>query len=95
MAITEQGSINVSDLSTETNQDILISLLDNYAVRVAVDSGVPTTTYLGQATTGSAEGSAVWQIKKIDEASGTSITWADSNTNFDNIWTNRQALTYG
>lgn len=51
-------------------------------------------TYVGKAAIGSSSASALWQIKKIDETSGTVITWADGNSNFDNIWDNRASLTY-
>lgn len=53
-----------------------------------------TTTYVACAPTGSAQSSAVWQAKKIDESSGTVITWADGNSDFDNIATDLTALTY-
>jgi len=59
-----------------------------------VDS-VGTTTYLGYADAGSLTSASVWAIKKIDEITNdVSITWADGNTNFDNIWDNRLTLTY-
>jgi hypothetical protein len=52
-------------------------------------------TYVAKAQVGSAQASAVWQCQKIDETSGTVITWADSNANFDNVATDLTALTYG
>lgn len=58
------------------------------------DTTTTDVTYVGVASPGSAEGSAVWKIKKIDETTGLSITWADGNSNADNIWTNRASLTY-
>ena len=62
-----------------------------YAVKITVSG---TTTYVGKAAAGSAQASAVWQCQKIDESSGMVITWADSNTNFDNVATDLTALTY-
>lgn len=59
-----------------------------------VDS-VGTTTYLGYADAGSLTSASVWAIKRIIETGNdVSITWADGNTDFDNIWDNRLALTY-
>jgi hypothetical protein len=52
-------------------------------------------TYVAKAPYGSAESSAVWQVLKIDETSDTVLTWADSNTNYDNIATDLTVLTYG
>jgi len=67
----------------------------SYAVQFAENSGDSDIEYYGQAVIGSATSSAVWQIKKIDNTTGVVITWADSNSDFDNIYDNREALTYG
>jgi len=61
------------------------------AVKVTVSGSV---TYVGVAAPGSAQSSAVWQCKKVDETTGTVVTWADSNANFDNVATDLTALTY-
>ena len=50
-------------------------------------------TYLGKAVTSTLNSAAIWQIQKIDQTSGTVITWAD-NGKFTQIWDNRVALTY-
>lgn len=63
-----------------------------YAVRL--DSPSLTITYIGEAAIGSLSSSASWRIKKLDESAGVSITWADGNSSFDNIWDNRASLTY-
>jgi hypothetical protein len=58
--------------------------------------GYPRTSYVGTAKPGSIEGAAVWAIKKLVETSGGDITltWADGNSNEDNIWSNRASLSY-
>lgn len=61
------------------------------AMKVTTSGSV---TYLALAKPGTAESSALWQARKIDSSSGTVITWADGNTNFDNIATDLTALTY-
>lgn len=61
------------------------------------DVSTSGVTYLGRATIGSSTSSAIWQIQKIDESGTpitTVITWADGNSNFDNVWSNRTSLTY-
>ena len=63
-----------------------------YATRI--DEASATVTYIGNAATGTATSAATWQVKKIDDSSGTVITWADGNANFDNIFDNRAALSY-
>ncbi len=55
---------------------------------------VGSVTYVGVAVVGSLASDNVWQIKKIDETSGVVITWADGNSDFDNVWDNRASLTY-
>lgn len=54
--------------------------------------------YIGEALAGSATSSAVWRIKKLTYDSNgqiTSLIWADSDTNFDNVWDNYDSLDYG
>jgi len=69
------------------------ALATNYATQLDEDG---TTTYVGKAVIGSAVGDAVWQIKKIDESGSPEmiITWCDGNDSFDNVWSNRAALSY-
>lgn len=62
-----------------------------YATKITVSGSV---TYVAKAAVGSAQGSAVWQVQKIDETTGTVITWADGNAEFDNVATDLTALTY-
>lgn len=66
-------------LTTSTSQ-IYKTLLDDYTTT--------NVTYVGKAAIGSATSSAVWQIQKIDETTGMSITWADS-AGFTQVWDNR------
>lgn len=49
-----------------------------------------SVTYIGEAALGTAESSAGWRIKKIDETSGVAITW--SGTGFDVKWTERATV---
>lgn len=49
--------------------------------------------YLGEAAPSSAEGSAVWRIQRITTSTG-KIEYADGNSEFDNVWSNRASLSY-
>jgi len=65
---------------------------DLYIIIDDVGAGV---SYSGKAEVGSLTSAVVWQIKKIVESGDDiTITIADGNINFDNIWDNRAALTY-
>lgn len=65
-----------------------------YALRL--DDAGSGVTYVGEAVVGTATSAASWRIKRITEASGDlTIEWADSDSNFDNVWDNRASLTYG
>lgn len=81
------------DANTDTLNPAGASDLD-YATRID-DTSTASVTYIGKAPIGSGAASAVWQIQKLDETSGLIKTWADSNANFDNIWSDRLGLTYG
>lgn len=50
--------------------------------------------YVAVAPPGTLQSEAKWQVQKIDTSSGTVITWADGNANFDNVATDLTALTY-
>jgi len=53
--------------------------------------------FVGRADIASITSAAVWQIVKIAyDVSGNplSITWADGDDEFDNIWDNRTGLSY-
>ena len=67
------------------------SIADSLATKVTVSGSV---TYIGISAPGTAQDTAKWQCKKIDETSGTVITWADGDANFDNVATDLTALTY-
>lgn len=58
------------------------------------------TLYIGDALPGTVESSATWSIKRIvftEDVGGNTdsvTTWADGNSNRDNIWDDRLSLTY-
>lgn len=78
----------------EAGKPTVVTKSNDLALQVATDSGDSNVTYVGKAAMGSATSAASWQIKKIDETSGTVITWADGNASFDNIFDNRESLSY-
>lgn len=56
----------------------------------------PTISYVGKAVPGTATSSALWQIKRIIAAANdVTIEFAGSDDKFDNIFDDRESLTYG
>ena len=84
---TDIRAIVNSDGSINNTQVVVV-----YGTRI--DEATSTVTYIGKATPGTATSVSLWQIQKIDTTTGTVITWADGNGDFDNIWDNRATLTY-
>lgn len=82
--IDADGNLKVTGGSSATS---------NYAVKID-DTTTDNVTYLGKASIGSITSDAVWQIQKIDESAGTTITWADGDASFDNVWDSFSSLTY-
>lgn len=78
------STIDTSLNSIETASDT------DYSFAFAEDA---TYTWLGWAVPGSVEGAAVWKVARITNATNRKL-WADGNKNFDNIWTNYNALIY-
>jgi hypothetical protein len=64
-------------------------LSDSMNYKVVSDGAV---TYVGCAAPGTAQATAKWQVFKIDTSSGTVLTYADDNSNFDNTVTDMSAL---
>jgi len=80
---------NVSGLSTEG----LFALRIQYGTLGDANN---KEEYIGIAPAGSLEGSAVWMIKKLSySAIGViSVTFADGDALFNNVWTNPENRTY-
>lgn len=67
------------------------AVAQSLAMKITVSGDI---TYIAQAAPGTAESEAKWQVKKIDASAGVVFTWADGNSNFDNVATDLTALTY-
>ena len=61
--------------------------------KITVSGGI---TYIAQAAPGTSQATALWRVKKVDAsvAGTTTITWADGNSNFDNLATDLTSLSY-
>lgn len=64
------------------------------ALATRVDEASATLTYVGAAAPGTAAAAAAWQVKRIDTSAGTVILYADGDSLFDNVWTDRATLSY-
>lgn len=63
----------------------------NYSLKETV---VGTIIYLARALPGSSQSNPVWQAMKVDGTTGIVVTWADGNSNFDNVATDLTTLSY-
>jgi hypothetical protein len=64
----------------------------NVTTRWAVKSDDSTLTYVGTAIPGSLTSASVWQISRVDDT-GNEL-WADGDTLFNNIFEDRESLSY-
>lgn len=86
-------SVSVIPLA-DVNAFVVATASAGFSIRL--DEVSSSVTYVGRAAIGSSEAAAVWSIMKIGvSGTVTSITYADSDLEFDNIWANRASLTYG
>jgi hypothetical protein len=103
--VSVTGPDSLENLGAEFRQTTVSVAGDKVALDVAtsatplatvVDEASATVTYVGKAAIGSSQASAVWQIAKITESGTTvtTVTWADGNSSFDNVWTARAGLSY-
>lgn len=64
-------------------------------MKTLVDEADASTTYVGEAATGTALGAASWRIKRLTQSGTVLLTeWADGDGLFNNVWNNRASLTY-
>jgi hypothetical protein len=80
--LSDGSGAAVSDVSPDIN------------LFIDTDSSDVNVQYIGKAAPGTATSAPSWQIKKVDETTGTQITFADGDALFDNIWDNRESLSY-
>lgn len=89
LSFDENYLTNAVEVMTEDPSGVLVrQTAENLSVRFVTVSGV---TYIGEATIGAAESSAVWRVSKVE--AGT-YTWADGNASFDNVWNDYLTITY-
>jgi hypothetical protein len=63
--------------------------------RLELDDASSTITYVGEAPFGSVASDSNWRIFRMQTSGSVlSITWADGNDEFDNVWANRASLSY-
>jgi hypothetical protein len=100
---TFTGRINTLGQKSMANSTPVVLASDQAAIPVTssesyyeirLDESTSIITYVGQANPGSITSTANWQIKRLDSTTGLVVEWADGNSNFDNIWDNRAALSY-
>lgn len=92
-----QHSVNLKDDSGNSisgSNPLPVQLDGDFLVNVQLDSGDSKIEYIGNAAIGSLTSQAVWKIKKVNYTTGTIITYANGDENFDNIFDNRESLPY-
>lgn len=95
------GSSSSGGDATKAKQDEIIEnqtdgtqIANPSTYTTRIDEASATVTYIGDAAVGSLTSAEVWRVKKVDTTSGTSITFADGDGLFDNIWDDRASLSY-
>jgi len=66
----------------------------SFAVRMLPDAGNPALIYVGKAPVGSVESAAVWQIKRMNTTTMLEIEWPASSSEFNQVWDDRESLSY-
>ena len=80
--------------------DVRVTCLEDVVLALAAQriDEVGTLFYIGTADAGTLDAASTWRIKRVTFTTpgqdDSDTEWADGNTNFDNIWDNRAALSY-
>lgn len=93
LSTDKETKINVNNPLGFDGQGYQRLISESLAVKIVVAGSI---TYIAQAKPGTAQATARWRAKKIDESTpGTTIiTWAGGTSNFDNVATDLSSLTY-
>lgn len=60
-----------------------------------IDEVDTNTTYVGEAVVGTTASEAKWRIRKVFiNGTNTTVLYADGNANWDNVWDDRESLSY-
>ena len=65
-----------------------------YIYNEQVDSVDTNLTYIGSAEPGTLTNAASWRVLRVDNTTGSIILYADGDTKFDNVFDDRQTLSY-
>ncbi len=87
---------NINPATEEKQNAIIGALGGSVDYDTMVDDYTTTNiTYVGKAQIGTNTDLALWQIKRLNETGDyLEIGYADSDSDFDNIWDNRVGLSY-
>lgn len=89
------GVKKVSLWGSDGQGNLLRQLTLGHPIAMRVDEPSSTVTYIGKANVATSNASATWQIFKITvSGTVTSFTWADGDSNYDNVWNDRASLSY-
>jgi len=79
--------------STETTLETISFGGFKFTLLLATKSIDSNIDYVGEAAIGTATSASSWRIKEINSTTGVTIKWASTGV-FDQIWNNRESLTY-
>lgn len=86
------AELRASDVKVSLDGEVVSVAQESAAMALRLEEA-GAVTYVGEADPGTEEDEALWRIKKIDETSGTSVTYAGDAT-FGYRWDQRDSLVY-
>lgn len=91
-----QGTPTIGSMIEYNGTDWEVTMA-NFETKAFVDSGDSNITYIGKAIPSATpnEDQSVWQIQRVTTSGDdVFVEWADGDAEFNNIWDNRESLTY-
>jgi hypothetical protein len=92
-SLDQDFGVSVVEMLGFDGTNLQRQITPNTATKITTSGSI---VYVGIAPPGTAQATAGWQAKKIDstDANNVVITWADGDTNFDNVATDLSGLSY-
>lgn len=91
--VINDGTSDIAPDDVDTFLDSA-SAFQDYAEKAGRDSTDSDIIYVGRKTEGATTSDPAWQIYRINITNPDVTEYADGDTNFDNVWDDREALSY-
>jgi hypothetical protein len=95
MGVDEATGTTPTNIKVTPNGEVLVNDGGTSELLMKIDEADASTTYVGEASIGTATSASTWKIKKISVSSTiTTIGWAGGVATYTKVWDDRASYVY-